>query len=248
MHMVIRRIERATLQERVYRAIKQSVLRNELLPGETLSIDSLAENLGVSQTPVREALTRLSADRLVEYQRNKGFRVAPITESCVREIYEIRRLIEPYTVKIVTKRITKDGVLRDKLLGLEEIAKSLQARIGDGKGVHKTETEECLAVDLQLNDLLLEATDNSLLKDILDFVSGQSMRVRTFVEVALGALNPKVIVTITQEHLHIMESMLNGASDKAANAVKEHLTNAEKRTLDSIRLALKEHVLEKQAS
>ena len=243
--MVIRHVERATLQERVYNAIKQSVLRNELLPGETLSIDSLAENLGVSQTPVREALTRLSADRLVEYQRNKGFRVAPITESCVREIYEIRRLVEPYAVSIVTKKVTKERALRDKLLGLEEIAKSLQTRIGDGKDARKREAAECLAIDLQLNDLLLEATDNSLLKGILDFVSGQSMRVRSFVEVALGALNPEVVEIITREHLQIIKSMLNGASDKAANAVREHLTNAEKRTLDSIRLALKEHVLEK---
>jgi len=246
--MLVQRIENATLQERVYKAIKQSVLKNELLPGQRLSIDSLAKSLGVSQTPVREALARLSADRLVEYTRNKGFRVTPITEDYVHEIYEIRRLLEPYAVSIATTKIGENPVLHGKLLDLEKLASSLQARVANEQGACKTEVEECLAVDLQLNTLLLEATDNRLLKDVLDFVSGQSMRVRTFVEVALGPFNPRIIVSITQEHLRIMRSMLNGVSDEAANAVREHLNNAEKRTLNSIRLALKEYALEKQAS
>jgi len=113
--MAVQKLENATLRERAYNAIKDSILRNELLPGEVLSIDSLAKALGISQTPVREALTKLSADGLLEYERNKGFRVASITEDDVHETYEVRRLLEPYVARLVVNKVPTDPKLRRKL-------------------------------------------------------------------------------------------------------------------------------------
>jgi len=70
---------------------------------------------GGSANCVREALTKLSADGLLEYERNKGFRVASITEDDVHETYEVRRLLEPYVARLVVNKVPTDPKLRRKL-------------------------------------------------------------------------------------------------------------------------------------
>lgn len=109
---MLEQVTTETLQEKAYEAIKDSIMRNDFLPGQPLSVDELARDLGVSPTPVREALTRLSGDGLVERARNKIACVAEITEDDVHQTYEVRKLLEPYATSLVAKKLKSDSALK----------------------------------------------------------------------------------------------------------------------------------------
>ena len=83
-----------TLREKAYQSIKESVLTNTFMPGESLSTDLLAESLGISHTPIREAVVRLADEGILDYEPNKKLRVSEITEKDVKQVYEVRRLLE----------------------------------------------------------------------------------------------------------------------------------------------------------
>jgi len=123
---MLEQVTTETLQEKVYTAIKDSIMRNDLLPGQPLSIDELARDLGVSPTPVREALTRLSADGLVERVRNKTAVVAEITAEDVRQVYEVRKLLEPYAASLAAKKLSTAPNLEESLHEIKEEAEEIQ--------------------------------------------------------------------------------------------------------------------------
>lgn len=119
---MVREIIAETLSEKAYSAVKDSILKNELLPNQILSIDSLARSLAISRTLVREAVARLSADGLIDYEAHKRSRVPRITEADVRQVYEAQRLLEPYVASMVAANISADAWLRKCLTELRSLA------------------------------------------------------------------------------------------------------------------------------
>lgn len=231
---MVQRVENATLREKAYKAIKNSILRNELLPGEVVSIDSLAKDLGISQTPVREALTKLSADGLVEYERNKGFRVASITEDDVRETYEVRRLLEPYAASLVAKKVSTDPSLERRLHELRKTAETIQKLATSGKALNPSQYEAYMGIDLRLHEIMLEALGESLLGSVLALVGNHSLRIRSFVEASSNHFDSEVAGTVTGEHLAIIEALLSKDPESVQELVQQHLSNAEDRTLKAV--------------
>src|SRR4051812_22513842 len=93
--MTTARLQRQPLTRSVYQLVTEMLLTNGLPPGARLSIEDLARNLGVSQTPVREALARVEADGLIIKEPGRSYRVAPMmTMDQVRELTELRLLLE----------------------------------------------------------------------------------------------------------------------------------------------------------
>jgi len=229
--MVVQKLENATLRERAYNAIKDSILRNELLPGEVLSIDRLAKDLGISQTPVREALT----SGLLEYERNKGFRVASITEDDVHETYEVRRLLEPYAASLVAKKVATDPGLERRLHELRKTAETIQKLVTSGTTFNLSQREAYMKIDLRLHELMVEALGKSLLGSILALVGNHSLRIRSFVEAASNHLDSELALTVTGEHLVIIEALLKKDCDGVQELVRQHLVNAENRTLKVVK-------------
>jgi DNA-binding GntR family transcriptional regulator len=86
--------------EHAYRCIREQILSGERSGGEWLREDGLAESIGVSRTPVREALRHLAAEGLVLYQRNRGVQVQTWTMSDLNEIYGLRSVLEPYGCRL----------------------------------------------------------------------------------------------------------------------------------------------------
>jgi len=224
-----------TLQEKVYVAIKDSIMRNDLLPGQPLSVDNLARDLGVSQTPVREALTRLSADGLVKRDRNKTARVTGITEDDVHQTYEVRKLLEPYAVSLVAKKVKRVPALRDKLRKIKRKIESIQEIVAKNSlSPHSDHYKAYLEIDFQLQEVK-EEVENPLLKKLVILVGNHSLRIRSFSEVASGFSSSEIISNVCLEHLEIIEALLSADQDRATMAVIQHLTNAEVRAVQALR-------------
>jgi len=218
-----------TLRDHTYKAIKDLILKNLLLPGHDIPIKKLAADLGISETPVREALVMLKAEGLIDYEPHKKPQVADITEEEVRQVYEVRKLLEPYAAGLVVKAISTNPELKEKLQQVHELAKKVIQT-----PVHACEYDDYLEIDLKLNEILLQATENKIYREVLTLVGSRSMRIRTFVE-ATSKMNPnRMIHTITGEHQAIIQAMLHGDLEEARKKVQEHLLNAELRTLQEM--------------
>ncbi len=112
-----------SLREHTYQAIKSSILQNKLLPGQHISIGELAGQLGISETPVREALAVLKGEGLIDYEPHRKVQIARVTEEDVRQVYEVRRLLEPHAVRLAIESIPKDRDLKASLERMNEEVK-----------------------------------------------------------------------------------------------------------------------------
>jgi DNA-binding GntR family transcriptional regulator len=105
-------LERTNLREQARRVLRASIITGELMPGQLYTVGAFASKLGVSATPIREALGDLASFGLVEVVRNRGFVVSAVTEDDLDEIVELRLLLEPPVVERVAGRLTAQEVSR----------------------------------------------------------------------------------------------------------------------------------------
>ena len=110
------------LRDVVFQTLRQAILKGELQPGERLMEIKLAERLGVSRTPIREAIRKLELEGLVVMVPRKGAAVANITEKDTKDVLEVRRTLEMFAVEVACERI-----LPEQLERLKEVEKGFEA-------------------------------------------------------------------------------------------------------------------------
>lgn len=103
-------MEYFSLAEIAYTKIKEAILKHEIVPGERLSHEELVVKLKISQTPIREALSRLAQEGYVTRLTNRGYRVSEMTAEEVEELFGLRGALEAYCVDEAIRRITPDGL------------------------------------------------------------------------------------------------------------------------------------------
>lgn len=218
-----RRLLPTSLRERLYESLKEDILTNRFKPGEELQISKLAQEFGVSPTPVREALVSLEGAGLVVLTSNRGARVAPISLEDAQNAWEVRRLLEPHAARVAVERsqITEIDALYEKMLGILKGQVDLAAYVN---------------CDLELHELMFKHLNNTLLREILDRVCQQSMRIRYLAEGRSNVIGfkPEVVEQVTREHLAILDALKQRDADKAAAAMNDHLLNAEVRALKAL--------------
>jgi len=99
-----------SVREKTYDYLKSNILSGRFVPGERLAEEHLAEELGVSRTPVREALHKLEQEGLIEPLESRGFRVPHDSPEEIEDLFDIRTVLEGYTLKIICERITNEQI------------------------------------------------------------------------------------------------------------------------------------------
>ncbi len=222
-----------TLSRQAYHAIREAILSNDLLPNTAISINDLSRRLGVSPTPVREAIKWLEADGLVTSEAYRGIRIAAVSSDDVRDTYEVRLAMEPLVARTAAERALCDRLLLRDLGTLKEKASRLLSAV-KRKEQGLAWAAICKEVDLELNEILLRATRNALLRGIFMRVSDHSRRIRTFVEATCDSDISAVVLEMTEEHLDIIKALCEGDGNGAARNVRAHLRSARRRTLESL--------------
>ncbi|HBB18252.1 MAG TPA: hypothetical protein DCZ97_15095 [Syntrophus sp. (in: bacteria)] len=105
-----------SVREKTYSYLKSNILSGRFVQGERLTEEHLAEEIGVSRTPVREALHKLEQDGLIEPLESRGFCVPMDSQEEIEDLFELRAVLEGYTLKIICERITDEQIVK-----LEEI-------------------------------------------------------------------------------------------------------------------------------
>ncbi len=197
------------LRDVVFLTLRQAILRGELKPGERLMEIQLANMLGVSRTPVREAIRKLELEGLVLMVPRKGAEVAEITEKDLRDVLEVREALEVLAVQLACKKITAEQITL-----LKEKERAYEEAIQGGDITQIAET------DVQFHDVIYEATNNDKLVVLLNNMREQMYRYR--IEYLK---NPAVRQSIAQEHTALVETMRSGNSEDAEKIIVGHITN-----------------------
>ena len=211
-----------SIRDQIYEAIQQSIVNNSYKPGEELQIDRLAEEFGVSTTPIREALIRLESSGLVQLIPNKGARVTAFQEEDIRDTWEVRKLLEPYAAGLTAEQ----DVTRE-IQELNEAFDRLERGSQDG--------DLYIQSDIRLHELLYSHLSNELLKETLHNILQRSMRMRYYAE-DVSRMHDQVVREVITEHKQILQALTAGDREKTAEAVRRHIENGERRALRAIQL------------
>ena len=202
----------------VYQNIRQDILSLKLKPGTSLLERSLAERLGVSRTPVREALHRLEAEGLTRRYPGIGMVVAELTMREVVEAFQIREFIEPPAAAIASKVLR-----REELAELLQMFKQLEA---SGLDVAEKHTRHD-RLDDRIHDMIIEATGNRRLIKIMGNLRGLCSRARSY-----GT--PIRFHEATREHQNLIRALMDGNGKKAKTIMRRHLIEARNRLVQII--------------
>jgi DNA-binding GntR family transcriptional regulator len=146
-------LDHTDLTEQTYEVLKNRILTRQVAPGEKISVDEVAHGLGVSRTPVTDALKRLASDGLVVIMPRRGTFVSEVTARDIAEMFDIRLLIETYAAEL----ITRNGRIESFLQAIREpIDVMSRATVDDDYGDY----EAFIEGDRQMHLALVRATEN----------------------------------------------------------------------------------------
>ncbi len=228
-------VTKTTLAQEAHRIVRNAILRCEFLPSSILSIENLADTLDISQTPIREALSRLISEGLVEQRSNKRLHVARLNEEDVADTYEVRKVVEPYVAILAGESIRSNLGALALVSALDADNSEIERSISADGALDPEQSELSTKIDLQLHNLIGQQIENSLLKDIWQLIGDRSFRIRCYAEAAAKESNRAISNSAPREHAEIIATLLSGNPEQIIAAVKVHLANAERRTLDALR-------------
>lgn len=207
------------LRDVVFNTLRQAILRGELKPGERLMEIQLANKLGVSRTPIREAIRKLELEGLVLMIPRKGAEVAEITEKNMLDVLEVRRALEELAVKLACERITEEEIQE-----LKDAADAFQKILSEKDITKIAEADEAF------HDVIFKSTGNDRLIQLLNSLREQMYRYR-LEYLKREEYHPQLL----EEHQQIIDRITRKDQSKAAELIDRHIGNQVDVMLEMIR-------------
>ena len=211
------------LRDVVFRTLRQAILTGEMKPGERLLEIHLANKLGVSRTPIREAIRMLELEGLVIMVPRRGAQVAQITEKSMSDVLEVRCALDELAVELACERIS------------EEEKRELEDACGEFEKATVTKQVHVIAkADVEFHDIIFKAAGNPRLTQMINNLAEQMYRYRF--EYIKDETQHQMLIA---EHRRICESISNRDVAAAKEAIRVHIENQEKSIIRQIRLERK---------
>lgn len=204
-----------TLSDQIADQIRTQIHAGELGPGQRLVERRLAQEYGVSHIPIREALTSLAEDGLIERLPRRGARVATLTERDLEEISSLRTVLEQFVVERARQHLTPQ---REKRLRQVVASMVTAARQGD--------THRMIECDQEFHTLLWEYADHQLLLTINSQLRG---RISRFLIAATHGLTPDQRIIHAYTHRDLIDAIVSDDPTHAAQAMADHIAEAKQR-------------------
>ncbi|MFC6885628.1 MULTISPECIES: GntR family transcriptional regulator [Actinomadura] len=197
------------LAERAYDELRAAILENRLPPGTAMSVPALADRMGISRSPVREAVQRLIHDGLATHVPHRGAEVSSVDVEDLRQLYVVRESLEGLAARLATERLDVaaladlEGILGDHALVLAE---------GGDEGAH-------IRQDMLFHQAIRNLSGNAHLIGILDRIQGKA-------HLGLHSLwrHPHAPRLALEEHREIYDAMSAGDPEAAERAARNHVT------------------------
>ncbi len=200
------------LRDVVFNTLRQAILKGELEPGERLMEITLANKLGVSRTPIREAIRKLELEGLVNMIPRKGAVVASISEKDMKDVLEVRITLEELAVSLAVKNMQQ-----------EDISQLCDAGKAFENAVIAKDIVNIVEADVAFHDVIYNKTGNKRLIQIINNLREQMYRYR--LEYIKDARTHSILIS---EHNDIINCISRKDIEEAKKAVREHISNQER--------------------
>ena len=201
-----------SLGDMVYRQLRDSIINGELLPGDRLMELKLAEQMGVSRTPVRDAIRRLEREDLVITEKDRGARVAPIDPKDVADATEMRKAIGTMCVRMAVNNINSDDL--KKMNEANEVFREA-AENGDVRGLS--------LADNDFHRCICDATGSKILLDVIDTLEQKVTRYKfEYLRMAND------YDEIYNEHKLLVKTLSEGNAKEAEEIMVAHVSRQNK--------------------
>lgn len=200
------------LRDEVFNTLREKILKGSLKPGERLMEIHLAKQLGVSRTPIREAIRMLELDGLVKMVPRKGAQVAKISKEDLQDVLEVRKALDALAVKLACERITEEEItkLKEKEADFEKTLKSGDVTL-------------MAEADVAFHDVIHAASKNKRLKTMISNLAERIYRYR-FEYIKQQSDGGK---TLIEEHRNIIRCIEEHDIEEAVKAIEMHIDNQE---------------------
>lgn len=210
-------IAKSLLKEQAYDLIKNAINKGELVPGRYYSQDQISSELGISRTPVREALIELQNEGILNIHRGKGIEVVTLSKKDIQEILEMRQALEGVACELVAERANDDTI--------EELYEIIE---GQKKDMETKNKKEFLEKDRLFHLLIAKTTNNSRLYSSIEAYRDK------IVSIGLHAIIREIrMVEVINEHNDIVEALKQKNPDEARKRIIEHLRGTYKEVLET---------------
>jgi DNA-binding GntR family transcriptional regulator len=218
---------RANLGQQVFQHLLAKIYKMEITPGSALGVGEIAEQLGVSRSPVRDALLMLVAEGIVEPLPTNGYRVIQFDRKYIEDIFVFRRALELTAVRLCVQNMDRARVEQLKAIWLN----FKHADVDD-----PTFVERHLIADNDFHQILADMSGNILLKEAINRTISMAQLIRRWQYAVVTPERQLFFGFTNDEHLQVIEAILTKDEDAAVRLLDEHLSRAYERSL--ARLAL----------
>ena len=206
------------LRDIVFKTLRDAIITGQFQPGERLMEMKLANEMGVSRTPVREAIKKLEAEGLVIMNPRRGAQVAPINEKDLKDILEIRKALESLSCRIACGKVTQDDIKK-----LRSINRAVS------KAIRENDIPMIVEKDVEFHDAINQITDNARLQKFLGQLKEHLYRYRLeFIK------NMENHSSIIEDHERIIEAITQKDAETACKEIEDHIELQERFILNTL--------------
>lgn len=207
-------MKRESLKQQAYSYIRDKIVSCKYAPGMMLNEEQLHQELTVSRTPIRDALSRLEQDGLIVIKPKKGILIAPLSLNEINHIYETRILIEPFALQEYGYTLDEQELLKSFT-----ITKNLEENLSE---------QEMFKMDDDFHTMIIENIPNPYIKQCYQIISVQTQRCRIFTV----EHKKERMISSNHEHLTILQYCLKHDWKAASEEMKKHLINSKNTTFE----------------
>ena len=211
-------IESPNLRDRVYEILKKSILFQEILPGEKIDEEALAQQLGVSRTPIRETLCRLENEGIVRVIPRRGAFVVKHSREKITEILMVREALEGFAARLAVDHIDEQVIDQMKSLFKNYSESNIRDR-----------TKEYTQADVEFHNLIINLSKNDLLSSIMKTLNDHIQMLRIQTVSHEGRLEQSLV-----EHLKIIQAMEQKDHASAEYLMREHIQKVRESALKNV--------------
>lgn len=220
-------IKTKNISEQAYLHIRETLLHSDVYVGQKILHNDLGHKLGISHTPLREAMFRLAAEGLLEHENYKGFSISAITLDEAREIYETREVIEPPMAAKAAGAMTPE-----KSVAFKKILEQYRRLLAEPYDRRR------LLIDKKLHMQIAKLAGNKILVQTLNLICDKLIFKSLFEKIS-----PERGQKIVDEHSQILRALDKKDGQKAAELMQKHLLEQKQYVLKNIKYKLSENIL-----
>ena len=205
-----------SLKTHALRALKEAIITHQLKPGQFYTEVNLSEQLGVSRTPVREALISLESLGFLSIVRGRGFQINTWTPSKVSEIYLYRKMLEMTIIRIVAPKVTPDTIQELEALHQREI-----------EAIESGDIRSCQLADRAIHLTLAAQTENTFLYSSMESIRDQI----EWIGFAYYQMRPDLMGKFTKDHQDLIAALKKGDAVSSESLMSRHIDQGERESI-----------------